>query len=185
MTIKIFKNDEPTFDIGRLMAEDIWRVYVTDYLGTGPTHGSPIELVSIPVMKRNVRVLSQNGAIDPHRPTNSEGDDAEGGASNRRFDLVRAKEALEFKIAVENLGLHFNRSSEEYFHQAPRVRSGGKDGAVEAEATAKHRYSEWPRSMQVAGEKPSHEDKARDERAEFFKDLKGEVLGPDADAPGE
>lgn len=156
------------------MAEDMWRVYVTDFLGTGPTHGSPIEMVSVPLMKRNVALLCKDDQVT----TNVAGDEgsklssAQSASTGRRIDLVRAKESLEFKIAIEDLGLHFNANSEEYFHQPVSVRIGADERAIkDAEATVEHRAEDLANGKLESDLAARAKAKANAQRDELFASM--------------
>lgn len=129
MAIKVFKKDEPTFDTNKLLLEDAWRVYVTDFLSTAPTIGTQIDQVHMSIMRRNMRIMTKNGTITP-----AFGADEEPSPFMRRFDLVKAKEGLEFKIAVEDLGIFFDINKDEYFSQPAPAREGQKAGVDDAEA---------------------------------------------------
>ena len=137
--IKIFKKDEPTFDSDQLMDEDKWRVYLAEYLSTGPTHGAPLGLVGLPVLKRNVRILSKDGTVTPSYSGTLPADALLTGDLGRRYDLVRAKENLEFRISVGNYKLCYQINSDEYWHQPWAVRVGGRAGADEAAQTVAFR----------------------------------------------
>jgi len=159
MTIKVFKKDEPTFDVSRMLTEDQWRVYVTDYLSTGPTHGTPLDSVALPVLKRNLRLLSGEDGADAPTDSNNTTTTANNGSGSgsvtnpsassdpaRRYDAVRAKEALEFKVAVGDYKMQFQANSDEYWHQPAGARAGLGRAAQEigagtrmAEETARHR----------------------------------------------
>lgn len=133
MTIKVFKKDEPTFDTSRLMAEDAWRVYVTDYLATSPTTGVPINEVRSPILRRNIRNINADGTT-----YNASIDDPATSLFTRQFDLVRAKEALEFKIAVEDMKLHFTVQCSESWSQPNGARTGGQMEVEESEGSQHH-----------------------------------------------
>ncbi|KAF4555812.1 Sin3a C-terminal domain-containing protein [Elsinoe fawcettii] len=130
ISMKVFKRDEPTFETSTMIAEDVWRVYVNDFLSTSPTHGTPMELVSLPILKRNIKAAA---SVD------TTGEDEEGQALARRYDFVKAKEQLEFKIAVGDLKLGFTPENDEYWHQMLQARTGGKKGIEAAEETVHHR----------------------------------------------
>jgi len=138
--MKIFKKDEATFDVDRMTVEDKWRVYLAEYLSTGPTHGAPLGHVPLPTLKRNVRVLSKDGTITPSYSGNIPADTLMTGEFGRRYDLVRAKENLEFRISVGNYKLCYQINSDEYWHQPYAVRVGGKEGAEEAMNTFGYRF---------------------------------------------
>ncbi|KAF2154652.1 hypothetical protein K461DRAFT_238036 [Myriangium duriaei CBS 260.36] len=128
--MKVFKKDEPTFETSHMMAEDAWRVYVADFLSSAPTHGTPMDLVSVPVLKRNIRALQNESAVE----------DEEGAESiKRKFDIVRAKEALDFKISVGDYKITFQSNCDEFWHQPFRARVGGKEGINAAERAQSHR----------------------------------------------
>ncbi len=129
--MKVFKKDEPTFETSHMMAEDAWRVYVADFLSSAPTHGTPMGSVSVPILKRNVRTLQKDSTA---------GDDEDGAESiKRKFDIVRAKEALDFKISVGDYKLTFQSNCDEFWHQPLEARVGGKTGIDESERSRTHR----------------------------------------------
>ena len=138
MSIKILKKEEPTFDTSRLIAEDTWRVYVSDYLNTSPTHGAPLSQVNLPMLKRNIRVLSKDGTIEATYGAEAM-DEQAAEDLGRRYDLVRTKESLMFKLGVSDLKIHFQRENDEFWHQPYSVRVGGREGGEEAAGTFKYR----------------------------------------------
>ncbi|KAG8624101.1 hypothetical protein KVT40_009077 [Elsinoe batatas] len=130
ISMKVFKRDEPTFETSTMIAEDVWRVYVNDFLSTSPTHGTPMELISLPVLKRNIKTAgTANGT--------AEGEEDESLA--RRYDFVKAKEQLEFKILVGDLKLAFTPENDEYWHQMLQARAGGKKGIEGADEAVHYR----------------------------------------------
>ena len=134
MEIKVFKKEEPTFDPNRLEEEDAWRVYVTDYLSTAPTTGTRMSAVRTSVLRRNLSAASQVGTNTP-----SVASDDPPNPLARRFDLVKAKENLEFKISIEDRKIFFDKEKAEYFIQPALAREGGKEGSEDAEATDRYR----------------------------------------------
>jgi len=132
MSIKILKKEEPTFDTSRLMAEDAWRVYVSDYLNAGATHGAPLGQINIPLLRRNARVLSKNGTVEATYGAEAL-DEQAADDLGRRFDLVRARESLEFKLGISDFRIHFKKESDELFSQPYGVRVGGVEGVEEAD----------------------------------------------------
>lgn len=123
-TIKVFRKDEPTFDTSRMLDEDAWRVYVNDFTGVTPTTGAPQDQVKQSILKRNVRAATAGDNIE---------------AYGRRYDLVNAKEALEFRISVHEYKLQFIRGNDEFWYQPESARDMGKEGAEEALRAAERR----------------------------------------------
>lgn len=175
--MKVFKKDEPTFETSHMMAEDAWRVYVADFLSSAPTHGTPMDSVSVPVLKRNIRALQNEGATE-------EEDGAE--SVKRRYDYVRAKEALEFKISVGDYKLSFQTNCDEFWHQPFRVRAGGKDAIQEAEESQKHREQKVQEELVTSNEANkglSKED--LDVNVQAFNKLTGVDISGDHDRMDE
>jgi len=145
--MKVFKRDEPTFEVSQMLADDAWRVYINDYIGISPTHGVNVDSVSIPVLKRNVRTMASDITTDTSTTLpNVETDSAESTnisanktSAQRRFDLIKAKEGLEFKVSVGDYKLSFVKEKEEYWHQTFDIRQGGLNGVKLAESTARER----------------------------------------------
>jgi len=83
--------------------------------------------VAMPLLNRNVRVYDTRNA-----PQDND-------ALGRRFDLVRAKEGLDFRIAVDDMKLWFHKDRHEFWSQPQLVRESGKEGADDADDEAQHR----------------------------------------------
>lgn len=132
MTIKVLKKDEPTFDPTRMILEDAWRVYVADFLSVAPTVGAPIDQVHLSILPRNIRVMSKE-------MTSTSGTEEEVDAFGRRFDIVKAKEGLDFKVAVEDLGIFFDINKDEYFVQPTTARDGPRTAVEDSESATHHR----------------------------------------------
>lgn len=131
MTIKVFKKDEPTFDTSRLEIEDAWRVYVNDYLSLAPTIGVDIDKVHLSLLRRNLRIMTNDGTINP-----SFGIEESNSESGRRYDLAKARESLEFRISVEDAKIYYQVNSEESWQQPFAVREGGKQGVEDSVKTS-------------------------------------------------
>ena len=117
---------------------DRWRVYINDFVSRAPTHGAPISEVALPVLKRNVRVLSKRGTVTPAFSgivSNGEHTDETG----RHYDILPHKEGLGFKIAVNDYKLFFTINDDEYWHQPSAARGGKKEGASDARELVLHR----------------------------------------------
>lgn len=90
-----------------------------------PTIGVSELASRLPILKKNLRPYTVNGADTPTTTADE--------LSGRRYDLVSAKENLEFRISVNELRLQFVRGNDEFWYQDEPVRSLGKEGAEEAE----------------------------------------------------
>lgn len=128
--IKLFKKDDPTLDTSSMLEEDLWRVYVTNLLKLAPTPDVPA-VKRRPVMHRNLRQLN----VDPNSIYAEDRSDE----WRRRCDSTIASEQLQFRIAVEYYRMYFIKNTDEYEYQPAAVRSGGKEGVDEADATARYR----------------------------------------------
>lgn len=122
----------------RLEAEDQWRIYVHDYLSTRVTVGVRKEEVNFPAMRRSMRTMLNTGSTSASVATTDEA----GAATGRRFDMVRAKESLNFRIAVGSLEVAFNPGDEEYWSQIQSARENAPEGIEEAVESPAHRVEE-------------------------------------------
>lgn len=168
ISMKVFKRDEPTFETSTMIAEDVWRVYVNDFLSSAPTHGTPMDMIALPVLKRNIKQMESDSA----------GVNDEEGEANigRRFDLVRAKEQLEFKITVGDLKLAFTPDNDEYWHQPYNARVGGRKGIEEVEESVRYREEKVDEKyrMNNAGMKGLSKEDVEGKNEEFRKVCEGE-----------
>lgn len=130
VAIKLFKKDDPTLDTSTMLEEDLWRVYVTNLLKNAPTPDVP-QMKRKPVLAKNFRQMN----IDPNAAQPEERSDE----WHRRVENSIASEQLVFRVAVETYRMYFIKNYEEYGYQPAAVRSGGKEGVEEADATARYR----------------------------------------------
>ena len=130
MQIRLYKKDDPTFDTTSMLQEDLWRVYVTNFLKLAPTPDVP-STRRRPVMHRNLRQIN----VDPNTMNSEERSDE----YRRLFDSSISSEGLEFRVAVEFYRMYFVKNTEEYAYQPAAIRSGGKEGVEEADSTARYR----------------------------------------------
>ena len=138
ISFKIFRREEPTFDVSQMEQVDRWRVYINDYVSRASTHGAPLGELALPVLKRNVRVLSKRGTITPAFSgisSNGEYTDETG----RQYDILPHKEGLGFKVAVNDYKLFFTINDDEYWHQPASARAGSKETAGDARELVHHR----------------------------------------------
>lgn len=117
---------------------------MTDYVGLSPTAGTAHDRTHAAMLRRNVTAL---GPVTPALST------IEGAATvpsemettartdglTKRYDLVKAREALEFRLAIEDNKMHFDPSSEESWMQPGGARAGGTPAIEETDAVGPHR----------------------------------------------
>ncbi|PNS20411.1 hypothetical protein CAC42_5861 [Sphaceloma murrayae] len=171
ISMKVFKRDEPTFETSKMIQEDVWRIYVNDFLSTAPTHGTPMDVVSLPLLKRNMKRVESEAA--------TAGDEEPEANMGRRFDLVRAKEQLEFRISVQEFKLMFSPENEEFWQQPASARAGGKKGLDEAEETQRFREERIDERyrMNNEGMKGLSKEEVERKNGDFKKVCDGEDAG--------
>lgn len=117
----IFKREEPTFDTKQTSQEQNWRAYLSSFTRITATEGVPAEKVRMPFIKRDAPLDEDEQAEASHE--------------------VKSEESLTIRIALEKFNMVFEPNTSEFLIKSDKVRTGGKDGLVEAEQERENRAS--------------------------------------------
>ncbi|EOD48752.1 putative transcriptional repressor sin3p protein [Neofusicoccum parvum UCRNP2] len=119
--VMIFKREEPTFDTKQTSQEQNWRAYLSSFTRITATEGVPAEKVRMPFIKRDAPLDEDEQAEASHD--------------------VKSEESLTIRIALEKFNMVFEPNTSEFLIKSDKVRTGGKDGLVEAEQERENRAS--------------------------------------------